>query len=221
MPAPELLPREREIVESLLARRPDLRSCVEPLLHLHDALVQCYDNGGKLMACGNGGSNSDATHIIGELCKSFERKRPLSSEIAKNLEGLPWGEELQAHLEQGLAAVTLGLNGALKTAVENDSPLRDIAFAQETLALAKPGDVLLCISTSGNAVNCLMAQSTAKACGCVTASLTGPHGGKLALHADIAIKAPGDSVKVIQEAHIALYHTFSCLIEAHYFPDRR
>ena len=212
---------EQAILDGMLARRPDLDVCVEALRELHYALVTAYDDTGKLLTCGNGGSHTDAVHIVGELCKSFERKRPISEELASNLEGLPWGEELAEHLEAGLSAIALGMNNALKTAVENDSPMRDIAFAQEVCALAQPGDVFLGISTSGNAPNCLMAMSTAKAAGCTTVSLTGPHGGKLATHADIAIKAPGDSTKVVQEAHLVLYHTACLMIEAHYFPDER
>lgn len=184
-------------------------------------MVTCYDAGGKLLVCGNGGSHADAVHITGELCKSFERLRPLPSEVVDRLQGAPFGRELAAHLEAGLAAIPLGVNGALKTAVENDSPLRDMAFAQEVVALAKPGDVVLGISTSGNADNCVMAMSTAKALGAVTASLTGPHGGVMAGLADVAIKAPGIGTKEIQEAHIVLYHTFCALIEVHYFPDLR
>lgn len=212
---------EREILDGMLARRPDLEGCVPSVLELHAALVDCYDNGGKLLLCGNGGSNADAAHIAGELLKSFERKRTVPREIAERLKGLPFGEELAAHLEAGLPAITLGMNGPLKTAVENDSPQRDIAFAQEAFALIKPGDVLVAISTSGNAANCQMAMSVAKACGATAVSLTGPVGGKMAAFADIAIRAPGDSTKVIQEAHLVLYHTFCALIEAHYFRDKR
>ena len=79
----------------------------------------------------------------------------------------------------------------------------------------------MAVSTSGNATNCLMALSTAKAAGCITITLTGPQGGKLAAHANIAIKAPGESTRTIQEAHICLYHTLCGMIEAHYFPEMR
>ena len=160
-------------------------------------------------------------HIVGELCKSFERKRTLPADFVPKLEGLPFGEELAEHLEAGLSAVALGFNGALKTAIENDSPMRDIAFAQELTALMRPGDTLIAISTSGNAGNCLMAMTVAKAKGGTAASLTGPKGGRMAASADIAVKAPGDSTKDIQEAHIVLWHTVCCLIEAHYFPEMR
>ncbi len=212
---------EREILDEMLARRPDLEGCSESLLSLHRALISAYDTGGKFLVCGNGGSNADAMHIVGELCKSFERKRPVPAELVIRLQDLPLGQELSRHLEVGLPAMALGFNGSLKTAVENDSPLRDMAFAQEAYALLKPGDVLMGISTSGNAANCLMAMSIARAVGAKAVSLTGPSGGKMAAFADIAIKAPGDSTKVIQEAHLVLYHTFCALIEAHYFPERR
>ena len=101
-------------------------------------------------------------HIAGELCKSFERRREFDEEIHLKLRKLPFGEELSLHLEGGLSAIALGFNSALKSAIENDVPLRDIAFAQETFAIGKPGDVLMGISTSGNAANCLMAMSVAK-----------------------------------------------------------
>lgn len=212
---------EKDILSAMLARRPDLTGCVPALEALHHALVRCYDGGGTLFTCGNGGSNADAMHIVGELCKSFERKRSLPEALTAKLAGLPFGEDLAQHLEAGLRGVALGFNGALKTAIENDSPMRDIAFAQELNALIRPGDVLLALSTSGNAKNCLMAMSVAKAQGGVAVSMTGPKGGRMAEFADIAIRAPGDSTKDVQEAHIVLWHTACCLIEAHYFPEMR
>jgi len=217
----ELSAIEQEILEAMRARRPELDGCVHALLEVHAALVRCYDGGGTVFTCGNGGSNADALHIVGELCKSFERKRPLPKELLRKLEGLPFGEALAQHLEAGLPAVALGFNGALKTAVENDSPQRDIAFAQELNALMRSGDVLVALSTSGNAGNCLMAMSVAKAKGGAAIAMTGPHGGKMAPFADIAVKAPGDSTKVVQEYQITLWHTMCCLIEAHYFPHMR
>jgi D-sedoheptulose 7-phosphate isomerase len=212
---------EQEILDGMLARRPDLEGCVPSLMALHEVLVTSYDAGGKLLLCGNGGSCADAMHIAGELAKSFERKRTLPDEMVKNLEGMPFGEELTANLEAGLPAIPLGFSGALSTAVENDAALRDVKFAQEAYALLKPEDVLIGISTSGNADNSLMAMVVAKAVGAKAVSLTGPKGGKMADLADIAVKAPGESTKVIQEAHIVLYHTMCCMIEGHYFPEMR
>ncbi len=214
-------PLENEILNEMLQRRPDLQSAVPALADLHFALAASYDAGGKLLLCGNGGSHADALHIAGELCKSFERLRPVPQDFAQKLNSLPFGDALAQHLEVGLAAIALGSGSALKTAVENDSSQRHIAFAQEAYALLKPEDILLGISTSGNADNCLMALSVARACGAKTVALTGPHGGKMAAFADIAIKAPGSSVKVIQEAHLVLYHTSCAMIEAHYFKEKR
>ena len=205
----------------MTGRRLDLSGCVDAIVEVHHALVKMYDAGGKLLLCGNGGSNADSMHIAGELCKSFERKRTLPASLVEKLKPLPCGDDLASHLEAGLAAIALGFNGSLKTAVENDIKLRDIAFAQEAAALAKPADVIIGISTSGNAINCLMAMSVVKAIGGTVVSLTGPNGGKMAAFADIAIKAPGDSVKVIQEAHLVIYHTICAMIEAHYFPEPR
>ncbi len=212
---------EQGVLDAMLGRRPDLEGCVPAMLAAHAALVRCYDAGGTLYTCGNGGSNADAMHIVGELCKSFERKRPLDAGFAAGLNGLPFGAELAEHLEAGLSAVALGFNGALKTAVENDSPLRDVAFAQELNALIRRGDVLIAISTSGNADNCLMAMSVARAKAGVGVSITGPKGGRMAEFADTAIRTPGDSTKEIQEAHVVVWHTLCCLIEAHYFPEMR
>ena len=212
---------ESEIIEAMLNRRPDLEACVAAMEQFHNALVATYDKDGCFFSCGNGGSNADALHIVGELCKSFERQRTLPSALVERLSGLPYGAELSEHLETGLPAVTLGLNSALKTAIENDCALPNIAFAQELNALMKPGDMLLALSTSGNAVNCLMAMSVAKAKQGTVAVLTGPNGGKMAEHADISIYAPGADTKQIQEAHIVIWHTLCCLIEAHYFPLKR
>ena len=212
---------EQKILDDMIARRPDLDICVDGLLALHEALIETYDNEGKLLVCGNGGSHADAIHIVGELCKSFDRKRPIPAEMVENLTDLPCGKELVMHLESGLRSIALGCNGSLKTAIENDSPLRDMAFAQEAYAIMNKQDVILTISTSGNAKNCLMAMSVAKATGATVATLTGRTGGDMAGNADIVINAPGNSTHIIQEAHIVLYHTMCALIEAHYFEEPR
>jgi len=212
---------ENELVVAMLERRPDLASCVKDMYEFHQALSACFDQRRYFFTCGNGGSHADALHIVGELCKSFERKRPLEKTFRETLDVLPYGKEVAAHLETGLPAITLGLNGALKTAVENDCALPNIAFAQELNALMATGDMLLAISTSGNARNCMMALSVAKAHGGITAVLTGPAGGEMGAFADIVIKAPGDSTKTVQEAHATIWHTLCLLIEARYFPEMR
>ena len=217
----ELQPVEQDILNDMLKRRPDLGSTIKSIIQFHEALVKTYDNGGKLLICGNGGSSADSIHIVGELGKSFERSRPIPNDMVEKLKKLPFGKELALHLEVGFPAIAIGINPSLKSAIENDSPLRNIAFAQETYANIKKEDILLGISTSGNATNILMAMSVAKACDAKTVSLTGSKDNNMAKLADIAIKAPGDSTKAIQEAHMVIYHTICALIEAHYFPEMR
>ena len=99
---------------------------------------------------------------------------------ARRLLSQPDGAALADHLQQGLRAVPLGTNPALTSAIANDNPLRDIGFAQELYALARPGDVLLGISTSGKAQNVRYAASVAHALEMTVISLTGPEGGPLA-----------------------------------------
>ena len=212
---------QNTILEAMLARRPDLADCRAGLLRLYSFLSDCYDQGGTLYLCGNGGSYADCMHIVGELCKSFERKRPIPEDLANRLRALPNGEALAEHLETGFRAHALGGNGALKSAVENDCPERDIAYAQELNALVRPGDLLLALSTSGNAMNCRLAMSVARAHYALAVSLTGPDGGAMAREADLALRAPGDSTKTIQEAHEVLWHSLCLLIEAKYFQEMR
>ena len=102
----ELSSVEQEILNAMRQRRPGLEPCVPELLRLHERLVRCYDNGGTLFTCGNGGSNADAMHIVGELCKSFERKRPISPEMRTALHGLPHGEDLAIQRIHGFPSLT-------------------------------------------------------------------------------------------------------------------
>jgi D-sedoheptulose 7-phosphate isomerase len=106
--------------------------------------------------------------------------------------------------------VVLGLNHSLSTALENDVAAQGIGYAQELLVLARPGDVLLGISTSGNARNVRYAAQVARALGVTVVSLTGEGGGHLAGLADVAVRAPASRTDRVQEYHVHLYH---CLCE--------
>jgi len=216
-----LSPLEQEIFDDLLTRRPDLKICADDILRAHEILVNCFTNGGTLFTCGNGGSYADALHIAGELVKSFERRRPIDKLVLEKLSNEFDGEELGKYLEAGLRAIPLGMNSALKTAIENDCPLRDIAFAQELSVLMKPGDVLLAISTSGNAKNCLYAISVARANNGTVIGLTGPSGGLMAQYTHVCIKTPGNSTKIIQEGHQPIWHALCAMIEVHFFTEKR
>ena len=106
-----------------------------------DLLCQCFQQGGKLLVCGNGGSGADAAHILGELVKGFMRKRPLDPALKARI-GQPWADQLQ----RGLPVIDLTVNHALIGAVANDQDGL-LPYAQQVMAYARPGDVLLGIST--------------------------------------------------------------------------
>src|SRR5690606_1255554 len=141
-PLPMISPR----ITLLLSNYPQLETCVPDLQAAYACLRESYASGGKLLLCGNGGSASDADHISGELLKGFQSTRPLSKE-----DHLALGSDLASHLQQSLPAIPLTAFNALSTAYTNDVSAEYI-YAQLVLGLGKAGDVLLGLSTSGNAV---------------------------------------------------------------------
>lgn len=213
--------------------RPDIAAYLQAFFAEHAALLpvridlerayrtlaRSLEDGGAVYLCGNGGSFADALHISGELLKSYERARPLPEHLRRRLLLQPGGEKLAAHLQSGLRAVVLGANVALASAVQNDFAVDRLAYAQELLALARPGDALLGISTSGNAENVLHAIQAARALGVATVALTGADGGRIAPLADVAIRAPARGARGVQEMHQPLYHALCALLELHFFPD--
>lgn len=214
-------PEVVSILEELVAGEPELAGLLAPIIRTHVALVKCFDKHGTLFICGNGGSHADSLHIVGELLKSFERDRSLTEEQKKAFSSQPDGELLADNLEQGLRAYALGGSGPLATAIHNDNEVRDINYAQELFAMAKPGDVLMGISTGGGAKNVLYAVQVAKALGLTTVGMVGNKGGKLSEMADIVIKTPERVTKLVQEQHLPIYHALCAMIEAHYFPKKR
>lgn len=206
-----------EIIIDFMERMPALNPIVENLIQSYMLIVNCFDNRGRLFLCGNGGSFADSLHISGEMLKSFQRNRKLKQEDREKFQDLPEGKILADALEYGLPVIVLGLNHSLKSAIENDIPVPNIGFAQELFALGNEKDVLLGISTSGNAQNVTYAMTTARALGMKTIGLTGESGGKLAQVADISIQVPAKATHHVQEFHLQVYHTLCAIVEAHYF----
>ena len=200
-----------------LADRPALQGCISALVSAHQQLVTCFQSGGKLLICGNGGSWADSVHIAGELMKRFAIERQPGEEARALLGDWPDADVLLKELEPALPVVALGCQGSLWTASMNDRDEARIVFAQECYALGQSGDVLLGISTSGNATDVIMAMGAARLKGMHLLSLTGPDGGTMATRADVAIRAPGESVPAIQENHMPLYHALCLGIERHFF----
>ena len=206
----ERCPKAAMALRALVERRPELKDSAVPLGKAYLAITHSLERGGTLYLCGNGGSMADALHISGELLKSYLRPRPLANHERRRLQQQPDGDLLAAHLQGGLRAVVLGANPSLASAIDNDFASRHMGPAQQLHALARPGDVLLGISTSGEARNANLAASVARAKGLTVIALTGRDGGSLASRAHIAIRARSRRVDRAQEEHISLYH---CLCE--------
>jgi D-sedoheptulose 7-phosphate isomerase len=153
------------------------------------ALHGCLRAGGKILACGNGGSAADAQHLAAELVGRFREER------------------------QALPAISLTADTALLTALGNDYGYHRV-FARQVEALAQRGDVLLAFSTSGNSANVVEAAQTARRLGCTVIGLTGAGGGALASHADVLLKAPSSTVARIQEIHTLCIHVLCEALDA-------
>jgi len=209
-------PRVGAFYRALLTRQ-SLLTVAPALAGAYRAIANSLAAGGTLYLCGNGGSFSDALHVSGEMLKSFARPRPLPESVRQRLLAEPEGSALVASLQAGLRAHVLGLNPTLASAVANDLPMVGIGYAQELLALARSGDVLLGISTSGKARNVLLAVSVARALGLTTIGLTGQGPNPLADKGDISIAVPERETYRVQELHEALYHQLCLMLEARFF----
>ncbi len=160
-----------------------------PIADAVSAVVGSITAGGKVLACGNGGSASDAQHFAAEFIGRFERERP------------------------GLAAIALTTDTSIITAIGNDYSFTEI-FSKQVQALGQPGDVLIAITTSGNSANVLAAVEAARAKEMTVVALTGRGGGKmndLLTETDVHICVPHERTARIQEVHILALH---CLCDA-------
>jgi D-sedoheptulose 7-phosphate isomerase len=151
-------------------------------------IAQSMAAGGRLLACGNGGSAADAQHIAAELTGRFFRDR------------------------RPLPAMALHGNTSSLTAIGNDYGY-DQVFAREVAAHGRPGDVLLALSTSGNSENVLRAIAAARETRMTVIGLTGQGGGKMRDLCDVCLCVPSASTPRIQECHILIGHTICELLE--------
>lgn len=206
--------------EELIDRYPSLSVCAEAIEDAASLLRVCYANGGKLLVCGNGGSASDALHIVGELMKAFVLPRQVSAEEAEALlaVGGEDGAYLCQNLQRALPAISLVSEAALTTAYANDvAP--ELAFAQQVFGHGQKGDAFLGITTSGNSKNVLLAAKVARAKGMCVIGLTGEGGGKLAELCDVCIAVPDRETYRIQELHLPIYHALCLYLESEFFGE--
>lgn len=209
-----------EKIHELIARYPGLAGCAADVENSAAMLIACYRNGHALYTCGNGGSAADADHIVGELMKGFLKKRPVDADFrAKLAEAYPEQAEFLAdNLQCGLPAVSLHSQSALLTAFANDVDA-SMMYAQTLFALAKPDDVLIAISTSGNSKNVVNAVKIAKMIGVKVIALTGAKPCALDALADCIIHVGDTETYRVQELHLPVYHWLCARVEEEFYKE--
>lgn len=205
---------ENKILSELIERYPRLNCCINEIEQSYQLIKNCYDNGGKLLCCGNGGSSADCDHLVGELMKGFLKKRPLTDEEIGKFKNPEIGKGLQ----KGLPAVSLTTQSGLMTAFENDcNPL--FVYAQQVYALADKNDILIGFSTSGNSKNIVYAIDAANAKGINSISITGSKDSICSEQSTVCIQLPETETFKIQELTLPVYHCLAAMIEDNYFKE--
>lgn len=180
---------QQQFFESADLKYAAVETLTRPIADAVHAIIGAITSGGKVLACGNGGSAGDAQHFAAEFVGRFERERP------------------------GLAAISLATDTSIITAVGNDYAFEQV-FAKQVQALGHPGDVLLAISTSGNSANVIAAIEAARQKDMTVIALTGKGGGKmneLLTETDVHICVPHPRTARIQEVHLLVIH---CICDA-------
>jgi D-sedoheptulose 7-phosphate isomerase len=200
------------IVEDLIRRYPNLGYLRDEIISAYAIMLRCYNNGGKILVCGNGGSDSDSGHIVGELMKGFKKQRPLApSELLYT--SCP---EIAKKLQYGIPAISLGAHTALNSAFSNDVS-SDLVFAQQVFAYYRESDVLICLSTSGNSSNVVSAAKTMNILGGDIISFTGRKGSLLQGLSRTTIQVPESETYKVQELHLPIYHCLCAMLEEELF----
>ena len=182
---------EQEIMESILVKEQTLK-LAPTIAKTAKIVVDSYKKGGKLVIFGNGGSASDAQHIVGELVNKFHLDRPM------------------------LNALALTVNTSVLTAIGNDLSYDEV-FSRQIENLVDERDVVIGLSTSGNSKNVIKGIEAAKKRGSITVAMTGHSGGKIKDLPDILLNVPSASTPRIQEAHITIGHIICALVERELF----
>jgi D-sedoheptulose 7-phosphate isomerase len=166
-----------------------VRECGPVIAEIAGTLVECFRQGNKLMLCGNGGSAADSQHMAAEFVNRFRMERA------------------------ALPAIALTVDTSLLTAIGNDSSF-EFVFSRQVEALARAGDVLAVISTSGASANILKALQAARAGGVKTIGFTGENGRQtLALHCDLCLVVPSRDTPRVQEVHEFVWHAICGMVE--------
>lgn len=180
---------EENLRQHLRVVERSLAALAAPFDALAAATLTCLGAGGKILACGNGGSAADAQHFAAELVGRFEKDR------------------------RALPAIALTTDSSILTSVGNDEGYERV-FARQVEALARPGDLLLALSTSGGSPNVVAAARAMTGCGGRVVALVGEAGGPLAEQAEIVLAVPSRRTARIQEVHELCLHALCEVVEA-------
>ncbi|WP_298494997.1 D-sedoheptulose 7-phosphate isomerase [Helicobacter sp. UBA3407] len=165
-----------------------MESLAQDLQNAAQMAIEVLKGGGKILLCGNGGSAADSQHIAAELTGRYKRER------------------------KGLCAIALTTDTSALSAIGNDYGY-EFVFSRQVEAIARSGDLLLGISTSGNSKNVLNALKVARQIGCKTLGFSGGSGGEMRNLCDILLISPSSDTPRIQEMHILMGHILCDLIE--------
>jgi D-sedoheptulose 7-phosphate isomerase len=178
------------IKESILVKENILKTQIDTIAKITELVISCLKHQNKVIIFGNGGSAADSQHITAEFIGRFQRDR------------------------KSLPAIALTTNTSILTAVANDYGYKEI-FSKQIEGLAQEGDLVIGISTSGNAKNVIVGINKAKEIGLKTIALTGCDGGELSKIADLSLIVPSNVTARIQESHITIGHIICELVEKH------
>jgi D-sedoheptulose 7-phosphate isomerase len=163
-------------------------SVIEHIGYISDEFIRCFNNGGKVLFCGNGGSAADAQHLAAEFTGRFYKDR------------------------EPLFAEALSVNTSYLTAVSNDYSYDEV-YSRLVKAFGKSGDILVSISTSGNSQNVVNAVEVANSIGMITVGFTGRNLSKLSDLCKYTLRVPSTNTPRIQESHILIGHIICEIVE--------
>lgn len=181
----------KENIDCIIRNFEELKKTTPKIEEIANVCINAIKNDNKILLCGNGGSASDAQHIAAELVVKYKTIR------------------------KPLPAIALTTDTSILTAIGNDMGA-EMIFERQVDALGKKGDILICITTSGNSQNIIEALLTAKTKGLTSIVLTGNDGGEAKNIANITLNAPSNITNNIQEMHIAIGHILCDIIEKHF-----
>lgn len=209
--------KEKYFLDDLLNRYPSLKGCEKDIASAFDLLVKVFESGKKMIICGNGGSAADSEHLVGELMKSFIKRRELRAEEKEKFKQFgDAGDKIASELQGALPAISISTLTAFGTAYINTfNP--ELVFAQQVYGLGNEGDVLFVFSSSGSSKNIYNAVVTAKAKGLYVIGLTGESSGKIKDYCDVAIQMPAFLSPLVQEYYLPVYHTLAYMLEDYFF----